>query len=101
MAPINDILLSDINNDQLTDIIIIGNDYNTEYETPRLDAGNGLVLINKGERSFKALSVSESGFFNPGDAKKMMPVNTNEGQLILVANNSDKVNIFKRNEEVQ
>ncbi|NNE27361.1 MAG: VCBS repeat-containing protein [Saprospiraceae bacterium] len=101
MAPINDILLRDINNDNLTDILIVGNDYNTEYETPRLDAGNGLVLMNKGSKSFKPLTINDSGFFNPGDAKKMTSLKTSDGLLYLVANNNDVLNIFKRNEVVQ
>ncbi len=93
-SPINDLLVHDYNKDGKDDILVVGNDYNTEYETPRLDAGNGLVLINKGS-DFEALTVKESGLFNPGDAKKVRQINHQNGQLILIANNNDQLGVFK------
>ena len=75
VSPINDIEIADVNNDNKKDIIIVGNDYNTEYETPRLDAGTGRVLVNQ-DNKFSALSVNQSGLYNPGDAKKITKLST-------------------------
>ncbi|MDA8693450.1 VCBS repeat-containing protein [Saprospiraceae bacterium] len=47
-APISDIITLDANQDGNLDILFAGNDYNTEYETPRLDAGNGMLLSKMG-----------------------------------------------------
>ncbi len=93
-SPVNDILVRDFNKDGTKDIMIVGNDYNTEYETPRLDAGNGLILINKKNKKFEALTVAESGVFSPGDAKKLKSLKAGNKELILVANNNDKLSIY-------
>ncbi len=87
--PVNASVTMDVNNDGLTDIVLAGNDYNTEYETPRLDAGNGLLLINKGNHLFEALSVPESGIFCSKDVKRMESIRIDGKPSLLVANNND------------
>lgn len=94
ISPINDIVLKDVNKDDKLDIITIGNDYNTEYETPRLDAGNGLVLINKGG-NFEALNISESGLYCRNDAKKIKAIQRQGKEAIIVANNNGPIQIFE------
>lgn len=86
--PVNASVTMDVNNDGLTDIVLAGNDYNTEYETPRLDAGNGLLLINKGNHLFEALSVPESGIFCSKDVKRMESILIDGKPSLLVANNN-------------
>lgn len=99
--PINGIETSDINGDGFQDILLFGNDYNTEYETPRLDAGNGLVLINKSNREFKSLTVNESGVFCPGDSKRSALIKIGGKLAVIVANNNDKPDILiLRNENI-
>ena len=94
--PINDLVFSDINADDKTDIILIGNDYNTEYETPRLDAGNGLAIINNGRNKMKSLSVTESGIFCPGDTKKIVVLDQGtQNRKFLIANNNAHLEILK------
>jgi len=94
-SPINDILVKDLNEDQLPDLILAGNLYNTEPETPRYDAGNGEILLNSGDKKFKAVSQAESGFYLPTDAKDLQLLKLTDNKTILIAmNNSDKLNIF-------
>ena len=97
ISPINDIEIMDINKDGFDDLLIVGNDYNTEYETPRLDAGNGLVLLNDKKGYFKELSVEQSGVFCPKDAKKLAVVNSNGKKLIIVGNNNDYPDVLELN----
>ncbi len=94
ISPINDCIAEDFNKDGLLDIMIVGNDYNTEYETPRLDAGNGLVLINENKK-FNPLTVNESGFYCPGDAKKIREIKIGGQQHLLVAVNNSPLQFFK------
>lgn len=94
VSPVNDIMLEDFNHDNLPDILIIGNDYNTEYETPRLDAGNGLLLLNDGTHKFVPQTVVQSGLFCPGDAKKIRSLRWKERQLYVVANNNSEPEFF-------
>ena len=94
-SSVNDIIIKDFDNDQINDLLIIGNMYHAEIETARNDAGNGLFLKGVGDGSFKEVSVSESGFFAPGDSKKIITLNLGNNDIILVANNNDRIQIFK------
>jgi hypothetical protein len=96
IAPINAIIANDIDKDGNIDLILAGNNYDTEVETPRYDAGNGLVLKGNGDGSFKALGVSESGFFVPGNVKDLALLKSSNGNnLILVAQNNAPLEIFE------
>jgi hypothetical protein len=94
LFPILDMELEDVNGDGLDDIIMVGNVYNTEVETPRVDSGNGLILINEGSGNYHPLSLTESGFKAPGNAKKLVCLNSNNGKTIIVANNNGRPQIF-------
>ena len=94
-SSVNDIIIKDFDNDQINDLLIVGNMYHAEIETARNDAGNGLFLKGVGDGSFKEVSVSESGFFAPGDSKKVITLNLGNNDIILVANNNDRIQIFK------
>ena len=52
-------------------MILVGNIFNTEVETPRLDMGSGLVLQND-NGVLKVISYKESGLFVEGNTKHMM-----------------------------
>lgn len=95
ISPINDIEVLDVNKDGYEDLFIVGNDYNTEYETPRLDAGNGLVLINDMKGSFNCLSIEESGVFCPKDAKRIALVKSSGKQMLIVGNNNDYPDVLE------
>ena len=44
---------------------------------------------------FKYSLVSESGFFTPGDSKKAISLKLGDQDLTIVANNNDRLQIFK------
>lgn len=85
ISPINDLVIKDVNGDNFKDLIIIGNNYDTEVETPRYDAGNGLVLINQKAGIFKPMKLEKSGFFAPHNSRKIAL--TKQNQIIIVNNN--------------
>ena len=43
------------------DLLVAGNMYGSEVETPRNDASIGLVLIGDGQGGFQALSAGQTG----------------------------------------
>ena len=88
IAPISDIITIDANQDGNLDILYAGNDYNTEYETPRLDAGNGMLLLNKGDKKWETTTIAESGIYAPGEVKKIAFVKTQTQPLYIFANNN-------------
>ncbi len=53
------------------DLILVGNLYVSEVETPRNDASNGLFLKGDGKGGFKAFTSLKSGLYAPGDVKDM------------------------------
>lgn len=97
ISSINQILVADYNADTHLDIVIAGNLYSSEVETPRNDASNGLYLMGNGKGDFTPVTNSKSGWFTPGDVKDMMPIEI-KGQLyVLVAKNSEPLQLVKVN----
>jgi hypothetical protein len=103
MSPINGIVIRDLDEDGNMDLIVAGNNYDTEVETPRYDAGNGLIMKGLGDGTFEPQSISKSGFFVPGNVKDIQILNQADGQskLILVANNNGQIEIFKLTGKMQ
>ena len=94
-STVNGIIADDLDNDGLTDILLAGNLYVSEVETGRADAGIGLFLKGEGEGKFKARPVTESGFFADLDAKDLALIRSMDEFIIIVANNNDKIQLFK------
>lgn len=89
VSSVNAILAQDFDLDGNKDLLIIGNLYQSEVETPRNDAGTGLLLIGNGSGEFYPMPVYESGFCAPNDAKDMKKIMVDGSEVILVANNSN------------
>lgn len=98
ISSINSILPKDLDKDGRLDLVVAGNLFVSETETPRNDAGYGLVLMNQGSGNFKALSPSESGWFVPGDVKQMKEINLKGTDAILVGNNDAPAMLFEIND---
>jgi len=96
LAPVNGILTQDINEDGLMDILMVGNDYGNSLFWGRLDAFNGLYLLNNGNNSFTTIPYRDSGFFVPGDAKALVQIpTTNNQSLVIASQNQDSLKVFK------
>src|SRR5829696_2862794 len=65
IAPLRSIVPFDVNGDGHLDLIIGGNLYDVEANTPPADAGNGLWLRGDGRRHFIPVSPRESGLLAP------------------------------------
>jgi hypothetical protein len=61
LSPAFGVNVADFNGDGHEDIFLSQNFFATEPETPRLDAGRGLVLLGDGAGKFQPLSAQESG----------------------------------------
>ena len=95
--PILDAVSHDINNDGIEDLVVVGNIYETEVETPRLDNPYGLILISNGKDSYDVITPDQSGFYIDGNAKSIEIVNQNDKTLIVVGCNNSKVETFEIN----
>jgi len=95
LSSINDILIKDINKDGKDDLIIAGNLFTSEIETPRNDAGYGMVLINKGNFKFVPMEAAQSGLFLPYDVKNLNWLKGKNNILLISGNNNDLLRSFK------
>ncbi|MEO1050318.1 MAG: VCBS repeat-containing protein [Bacteroidota bacterium] len=92
-SSVNSVVPHDFDADGNLDILIAGNLFASEIETPRNDAGMGLYLRGDGKGNFEPVSYTKSGFYTPGDVKDMTMLSVgagvNKGVFILVANNNN------------
>ena len=94
-SSINDMVSQDFDQDGILDLLVVGNFYGSEIETPRNDAGIGLFLKGRGNGDFEAQTPLKSGFFTPFDAKKIQLLSDQKGKRILVANNNEALQFFE------
>ncbi len=100
-SPINSMVFEDFNADGQKDLLLAGNNYQSEVETTRADAGIGAFLAGNGSADFKTISHLESGFFADKDVRNMTTVSTKKGKIIVVVNNNDTHDFFKLNTVVE
>lgn len=98
-SPINSILFEDFDGDGNNDLLLAGNNYQSEVETTRADAGIGSFLKGNGKGNFSYIPPLKSGFFADKDVRNMVLVKSKNGKLIFVANNNDKQDLFRVNRE--
>ena len=94
MAPVNAIITEDVDKDGKKDLLLAGNDYSTEVETGRNDAGIGLLLRNQGGTSFKSIPVLISGFYVPGDVKCVKRITINNKPCFIAGKNQGYVQVL-------
>jgi hypothetical protein len=95
ISPIRAIVADDVDGDGHRDVIVAGNLYDTEPNTTRADAGNGLWLRGDGQGHFAPVSPSESGFLAPLNVAGLALITTQAGKAVLVANTGDSVQAFR------
>jgi hypothetical protein len=89
LSSINKILKRDIDKDGYMDIIVSGNLYNSEVETPRNDGSVGVYLRYVPDSGFESIPSKISGLFINGDVKDMEFINLNNNEYIISAKNDD------------
>lgn len=99
IAPVNAMIVKDWTGNGHPDILLAGNMHHVEVETPRYDAGVGLLLEGDGTGKFKAVKLSKSGFYTPDDVKDIQYVRGADTDKVIVLNNSNVVKLFKINKD--
>ncbi|MEZ5038471.1 MAG: VCBS repeat-containing protein [Saprospiraceae bacterium] len=101
LSSINKFVVADFDEDGNLDVVLAGNLYNSEVETPRNDASFGLFLQGNGAGEFSAKTMLESGLKIVGDVRGMELISCNGANHILVAKNDDKLQLIKVNKQAK
>jgi hypothetical protein len=95
IAPVNGIVLTDVNQDNIIDACLVGNDYGNEPTYGQYDAFTGQILLGKGDGTFDAKTSVQTGFQTTGDAKSLVRLTNAKGkELLVVGQNKDSVLVF-------
>ena len=94
ISAINQILVKDVDGDGISDLIMAGNLFNAEVETPRSDAGIGMYLKGTGKGEFNPVPYRDSGLLMPHDVKEFALLQTSNGPVLVVANNNGKIQLI-------
>ncbi len=97
IAPVYGTSLQDVNNDHYVDIILTGNDFTMNPYLGKMDAGNGLVLLNDGKGKFIPQTPQASGFYVSGNAKSLATIIVNNNVVNIATQNNGPVKFFKDN----
>ena len=93
-APVNSIIVEDVDGDGKIDLLLGGNEYGTEFSTGRYDAGYGVYLKGRGNGSFTVLRPAATGLILDGDVHSMAIIKTKNKKGILVGFNNDSLRYF-------
>lgn len=95
---VNGITTADVNGDGKTDILLNGNNTGNKAEWGNDDALNGLVLLNQGQRQWKVLRDTESGFLAAGNTRKSILLNSARGPILLVTRSNEAAGLWRLHE---
>ena len=94
IAPINDMLVKDIDKDGYLDVLLVGNDNTSETNYGLNDAHLGVYLKGT-KKGFEVLKNNQTGFYVPGQSHHLISVKTkNEEDLIFASQNNKKAKLF-------
>jgi hypothetical protein len=94
-APVFGIEITDLDGDELEDIILAGNLFAVKPEVGRYDALRGLVLKNTGSANFKALTSIEAGVSINGEVRHIASLKNNNKKTIAFIRNNNTVLFYR------
>ena len=94
IAPIQDVVVYDVNKDGYKDLIYGGNYYNREVETTRSDAGVGGILLNDGKGNFKHVPSKQTGLKLTQDLRKLRYVKSGPYDLMIAGFNNANLKAY-------
>ena len=95
ISSINKFVVNDFDKDGNLDVVLAGNLYNSEVETPRNDASFGLFLQGNGAGGFIAKTMTDTGLSIVGDVRDMEMINIDGEKHLLVAKNNDYLQLIR------
>lgn len=81
----------DVNHDGFEDCIVAGNIFETEVETPRLDAISGLVLLSNQKDGYTPMSYEKAGLYFTDNLKDIIITEYENKPLLICTNNNNEM----------
>ncbi|MDX2135896.1 MAG: VCBS repeat-containing protein [Saprospiraceae bacterium] len=88
-APVQGIIVRDVNADGHPDIVLAGNKRGFEVETNRCDSGNGCVLLGDGRGTFAWMDNLLHGFWATGEVRDLALLRNPQNKPIVVVSNNN------------
>lgn len=93
LSTFRDAVVVNANNDNLPDVLLMGNYFDNNVEIGRQDADFGTMLINNGKGKFAAESLN--GLAIKGQVRHIKPIQINQRQAFVLARNNDQLMIVQ------
>ncbi len=94
LAPVYDLIVEDVNQDGRMDVMMAGNFLYSETETGEMDAGNGTLLLQNADGTFRYVPNTEHGFWAQDEVRELKTISLANGKrAILTGNNKGPVQI--------
>jgi hypothetical protein len=95
ISPVYGILVTDVDGDGRSDLMMAGNFDGLKSEIGMASAGYGTYLRGDGKGHFTPVRELESGFLVPGQARDIQRVRTRGGDIYIVSRNNDRPLTFR------
>ncbi|MDP9230830.1 MAG: VCBS repeat-containing protein, partial [Bacteroidota bacterium] len=92
-SPYKDAVVINANNDNLPDVLLVGNFYDNNIRMGRNDADFGTILINKGNGKFSCESIN--GLQIKGEVRHVRKINIAKKEAFILARNNDSTMVIK------
>ena len=92
LSSYRDAAVIDANHDNLPDILLMGNYYNSNIQMGRYDADFGTVLLNKGKGQFSAENIN--GLQIKGEVRHIKKIIINKKEAFILGRNNDAAMII-------
>lgn len=89
LSPVFDIIIDDFNQDGKLDMLLAGNFLYSETETGEMDAGNGTLLLQNEDGTFRYVPNREHGFWAQNEARELKMINLANGSRAIVTGNNN------------
>ena len=93
--PVMATVATDINGDGFEDVILAGNIYETEVETPRMDAISGLVLLSNGKDGYIPQPYGKTGLYLDGNVKDLLLIRYKNNSLLINTTNNGPLGVHR------
>ncbi|HMH32337.1 MAG TPA: hypothetical protein VK543_04860, partial [Puia sp.] len=92
-TPYKDAVVVNANDDDLPDILLVGNYYENNTQMGRYDADFGTILLNKGHGNFSVESLN--GLQITGQARHIQKISIGGRQSFIIARNNDSARVMR------